>query len=207
MGYCFYNYSPSWDVSAQGLSSWISDYTILHGTPLYHVHILYSGLSAEVFQAQQLILLVVFGAVYEPLASCVVVQLEIYVSKRKLVCKTRWRGIFYRCLVFTGGQFWYSGTVVACVCPSVRPSVRHQVFFRAITHYPFKPGSPNLDHRCERPWLIFYILVERSEINEPSFQRLGLEFTSSYRFSQNYNYLTCRNFICQQSAITETTVK
>ena len=35
--------------------------------------------------------------------------------------------------------------------PSVRPSVTK--FVRAITHHPSKLGSPNLDHRCKRPWL------------------------------------------------------
>ena len=35
--------------------------------------------------------------------------------------------------------------------PSVSPSVTK--FVRAITHHPFKLGSPNLDHRCKRPWL------------------------------------------------------
>ena len=61
---------------------------------------------------------------------------------------------------FTRGQFWPSGIVVACVCLSVCPSVRPSVcvcgkhlFVSAITHQPFKPGSPNLDHRCKRPWL------------------------------------------------------
>ena len=39
----------------------------------------------------------------------------------------------------------------ASVRQSVRPSVTR--FFRAITHYPFEPGSPNLDHRCKRPRL------------------------------------------------------
>ena len=34
---------------------------------------------------------------------------------------------------------------------SVRPSVTK--FVRVITHHPFKLGSPNLDHRCKRPWL------------------------------------------------------
>ena len=53
--------------------------------------------------------------------------------------------------IFTRGQFWHSGIVVACVRPSVRPSVTK--FVRAITHYPFKLGSQNLDHRCKRPWL------------------------------------------------------
>ena len=46
-----------------------------------------------------------------------------------------------------------------CLRPSVRPSVRRlsvrpsvTKFVRAITHYPFKLGSPNFDHRCKRPW-------------------------------------------------------
>ena len=54
--------------------------------------------------------------------------------------------------VFTRGQFWPSGIVVACVCLSVCPSVC-AVTVRAITHHPFELGSPNLDHRCKRPWL------------------------------------------------------
>ena len=39
----------------------------------------------------------------------------------------------------------------ASVCVSVRPCVNHELV-RAITHHPFKLGSPNLDHRCKRPW-------------------------------------------------------
>ena len=35
----------------------------------------------------------------------------------------------------------------------------------------------------------------------------ALNSTSSYRFLSNYTHLTCCNFICQHSAITETTVK
>ena len=57
---------------------------------------------------------------------------------------------------FTRGQFWPSGIVVACVCLCVRPSVRvcgNHLLVRAITHHPFKLGSPNLDHRCKIPWL------------------------------------------------------
>ena len=55
---------------------------------------------------------------------------------------------------FTRGQYWPSGIVVACVClcVCVRPCVNHE-FVRAITPHPFKPGTPNLDHRCKRPWL------------------------------------------------------
>ena len=44
----------------------------------------------------------------------------------------------------------------ASVCVSVRPSVRvcgNHLLVRAITRHPFKLGSPNLDHRCKRPWL------------------------------------------------------
>ena len=34
----------------------------------------------------------------------------------------------------------------------VRPCVNHKLVC-AITHHPFHLGSPNLDHRCKRPWL------------------------------------------------------
>ena len=57
----------------------------------------------------------------------------------------------YYSSIFTRGQYWPPGIVVACVCPSVSPSVIK--FVRAITRHPFKLGSPNLDHRCKRPWL------------------------------------------------------
>ena len=42
-----------------------------------------------------------------------------------------------------------------CLRLSVRPSVSPSItkFVRAITHHPFELGSPNLDHRCKRPWL------------------------------------------------------
>ena len=53
--------------------------------------------------------------------------------------------------VFTRGHFWPSGIVVACVRPSVRPSVTK--FVHEITRYPFKLGSPNLDQRCKRSLL------------------------------------------------------
>ena len=62
--------------------------------------------------------------------------------------------MFRACLkdsFFTHGQYWPPGIVVACVHPSVCLSVTK--FVRAITHHPFKLGSPNLDHRCKRPWL------------------------------------------------------
>ena len=57
-------------------------------------------------------------------------------------------------VIFTWGQFWPSGIVVACfcLCPSVHPCVNHELV-RVITHHPFKLGSPNLYHRCKRPWL------------------------------------------------------
>ena len=53
----------------------------------------------------------------------------------------------------------------------------------------------------------FFILVGPLEFNEPSTRRFALNSTSSYRFLSNYTHLTCRNFLCQHSAITETTVK
>ena len=53
-------------------------------------------------------------------------------------------------LIFTRGQFWPSGIVVACVCVCL--SVNHELV-RTITRQPFQLGSPNLDQRCKRPWL------------------------------------------------------
>ena len=58
--------------------------------------------------------------------------------------------IIHQWPLFTRGQFWPSGIVVACVCVCV--SVNHE-FVRTITHQPFKLGSPNLDQRCKTPWL------------------------------------------------------
>ena len=56
--------------------------------------------------------------------------------------------------IFIRGQFWPSGIVVACVCLCVCPCVCvNPQLVRVITHHPFKLGSPNLDHRCKRPWL------------------------------------------------------
>ena len=56
------------------------------------------------------------------------------------------------CIIFTRGHFWPSGIVVACVCVSVSLCV-NRLLVRAITRDPFKLGSPNLKHRCQRPWL------------------------------------------------------
>ena len=62
--------------------------------------------------------------------------------------------------IFTRGQFWPSGIVIACVCVCVCPCVCvcvslcvNHLLVRAITRDPFKLGSPNLDQRCKRPWL------------------------------------------------------
>ena len=57
----------------------------------------------------------------------------------------------YAVSVFTRGQFWPPGIVVAGVCPSVRQSVRPSVtkFVGAITHHPFKLESPSFEHRCK----------------------------------------------------------
>ena len=61
---------------------------------------------------------------------------------------------YYELLLFTRGQFWPSGIVVACVCVClwIRLYVNHELV-RAITCDPFKLESPNLDQRCKRPWL------------------------------------------------------
>ena len=51
------------------------------------------------------------------------------------------------------------------------------------------------------------IFVGPLEFNEPSTRRFALNPTSSYRFLSNNTHFTCRYFIYQHSAITETTVK
>ena len=43
-------------------------------------------------------------------------------------------------------------SVCVSVCLSVGVCGNH-LLVRAITHHPFQLGSPNLDHRCKRPWL------------------------------------------------------
>ena len=48
--------------------------------------------------------------------------------------------------------FGYCRCLRLSVCPSVRMCGNH-LLVRAITHHPFKLGSPNLHHRCKRPWL------------------------------------------------------
>ena len=48
--------------------------------------------------------------------------------------------------------FGYCRCLRLSVCPSVRVCGNH-LLVRAITRHPFKLGSPNLDHRCKRPWL------------------------------------------------------
>ena len=56
--------------------------------------------------------------------------------------------------LFTRGQLWPSGIVVACVClcMCVCVSVNHQ-FVRTITCHPLKLQSPNLDKKCKTSWL------------------------------------------------------
>ena len=77
--------------------------------------------------------------------------------------KGQWWG--NRCLVILSGHIndrnhFYPRPVSAfgyCRClrlsTCVSLCVRHPQLVRAITHHPFKPGSPNLDQRCKRPWL------------------------------------------------------
>ena len=62
-----------------------------------------------------------------------------------------------------------------CLRPSVSPSVTK--FVRAITHYPFKLGSPNLDQRCKRPWLrslLFCGTIDRDLQGQIALQSINL---------------------------------
>ena len=63
------------------------------------------------------------------------------------------RDIFEQLFFFLPeASFRYCRCLRLSVCPSVRVCGNH-VLVRAITHHPFKLGSPNLDKRCKRPWL------------------------------------------------------
>ena len=67
--------------------------------------------------------------------------------------------------VFIRGQFWPSGIVVACVRVSVCLTVDvclcvNHLIVHGITHDLFKRGSPNLDQRCNRPWLRSLLFCE-----------------------------------------------
>ena len=48
--------------------------------------------------------------------------------------------------------FEYCRCLRLSVCVSVCVCINH-LLVRAITHHPFKLGSPNFDHRCKRSWL------------------------------------------------------
>ena len=64
---------------------------------------------------------------------------------------SRWRKSWYLRGIFTRGQFWPPGIVVACLCVFVYVCINHG-FVRAITHHSFKLASPNLEDMCKRPW-------------------------------------------------------
>ena len=63
-------------------------------------------------------------------------------------------GLGFSRSIFTRGQFWPSGIVIAPVCVSVSVCVCiNHLLVRTITHQPFKLESPNLKYRCKTPWL------------------------------------------------------
>ena len=66
-------------------------------------------------------------------------------------------------------------SVCVCVraCASTPPP---PPLVRAITHHPFKLGSPNLDHRCKRPWLrslLFWGVIDLDLQKLPNFELVG----------------------------------
>ena len=64
-----------------------------------------------------------------------------------------------RSIISLASDFGLPANFEDCVCVSVN----HE-FVRAITHEPFKLGSPNLDQRCKRPWLralLFCGIIDR----------------------------------------------
>ena len=70
--------------------------------------------------------------------------------------------------LFTLGQLWPSGIVIACVClcvcVCVCVSVNHQ-FARTITCHPLKLQSPKLDQKCKTPWLRSLLFLGFTDID------------------------------------------
>ena len=70
--------------------------------------------------------------------------------------------LWHGCVIITLlSHHFYPGPVLAfgycrclrlSVCVSICVCSNHMLV-RAITHHPFEIGSPNVDHRCKRPWL------------------------------------------------------
>ena len=132
---------------------------------MHHALIINTGFSAVLKIKQAYI-----GAI----CSCVVwvhiltyLQLTFFCGAIFLINICQMRNISSPTVIFTRGQFWPSGIVIACVCGSVCPCVcmciNHELV-RMITHRPFKLGSPNLDHRCKTPWfgsLLFLGMIDR----------------------------------------------
>ena len=96
--------------------------------------------------------------------------------------------VFYKIFwVFTRGQFWPSGIVIACVCGSVCVCINHELV-RTITHHPFKLGSPNLDQRCKTPWfgsLLFLGMIDLE--SRPWGSTWKSNFTSFWACSHHYS--------------------
>ena len=68
--------------------------------------------------------------------------------------KSKWNNLLYKLLCNFYPRPVLASGYCRClrVCVYVCVSVNHE-FVRAVTHQPFKLGSPNLDQRCKRPWL------------------------------------------------------
>ena len=86
-----------------------------------------------------------------PIFSCDQAALWMVQSVRLSVCLSVCLSVtpFYPRPVLA---FEYCRCLRLSVCVSVRVCGKH-LLVRAITHHPFKLGSPNLDHRCKRPSL------------------------------------------------------
>ena len=75
---------------------WTTDLIIQNGPPLYQIFTLSLGYSAGEIQALQLVLLLAFWAVDEPLIICMTVHFRAFVFQKQLVCNFRIvEGILY----------------------------------------------------------------------------------------------------------------
>ena len=109
--------------------------------------------------------------------------------------------------VFFSTTFCISYSIASVFIYLLRPSpvtVPHPTWLRACTD-----SSMHVDKIA--PWTVkessCIYLVRPWQLDHPSIRRLVPDFTSCYRFSPNHTHFTCLNFICQHSAIVQTTVK
>ena len=110
---------------------WTTDWKTQNGPPLYQIFILCVGYSAGGIQALQLVLLVVFGAVDEPLAFCMTVHFGYFFFKNNswYVIFVLWRGFYILCICISWLKVFLSSSNFACYFSSLDIFILEYIFF------------------------------------------------------------------------------